>query len=155
MSVAIQPATLRDACFIAANMRQADRREIEAVFQFDQPAQIAAALLHVSGDLAFTASIKGQPVACFGVALTFPHCGTAWAYGTDRLPRVAPAITRYCLTTLGPELRHRGVHRVEIRSIVDHDISHRWLESMGAVREGVAQCYGRNREPFVQYAFYA
>ncbi|MGB8274062.1 MAG: hypothetical protein WCF16_02200, partial [Alphaproteobacteria bacterium] len=44
-------------------------------------------------------------------------------------------------------------HRAECRSIADHHEAHRWLERLGAVREAYLPDCGKNREPFVLFAW--
>lgn len=152
--VAIVPATLRDACYVAANMRAADRAEIGAVVSMDEPAAVAAALVASSGDLAWTAHLEGQPVAAFGASIMLPHVASGWAFGTDRLRRAVPAITRHGLEQLKPTLVARGFVRFEIRTAADHDLSHRWIEAMGGRLETPEPyAYGRNGELFVTYGW--
>lgn len=152
MSVAIRPANLRDACYVAAHMRQADHDEIAAVVRFDNPAQVAATLLAYSPGLAFCAFLRDQPVTVFGVSHVTETVGAGWAYGTQRLKRTIPACTEYALLTIGPELIRRGYKRLEVKTDVKHDLSHRWLEGMGFVREGVMRSFGFNGEDFALYA---
>jgi hypothetical protein len=151
--VTIRPATVRDACYAAANMRKADFDEIDAVIRIDHPAQIACILLSASPDMAFVAYLDGNPVAVFGVAYSQgSHLSSGWAYGTPRMIRAVPAMTRYMLDVMTPELMKRGVRRCEVRTAIDHDLSHGWLAGMGYQREGVAIGYGRNGEDFAVYA---
>jgi RimJ/RimL family protein N-acetyltransferase len=149
--VTIRPANLRDACFIAANMRDQDRREIDAVLQFDSTAQIAAACLYASEDRAFIAYLNGDPVAAMGLTPLHPGCLSGWAWGTKRMWRVIPAVTRFCRASWR-KLQAEGFRRIEVHTIADHDISHQWLEKIGAKREGIARAYGRNGEDYVTYA---
>lgn len=153
MTVAVRTACLRDACWCAANMREKDRTEIAAVVSMDEPAAVAALLLHNSGGLAFCAYLHGHPVAVFGVSRLFDHVGGGWAYGTKNMRRAVPAITRHCLDHIAPEMVHRGYRRLEVRTSVDHDLSHKWLAGMGAVRESAPYEFGRNGEMFVTYGW--
>lgn len=134
-------------------MRKADFAEIDAVIRIDQPAQIAAILLAASTDMAFVAYLDDNPVAVFGVAWsTGSHLSSGWAYGTPRMTRAVPAMTRFMVGEMVPTLVARGVHRCEVRTAVDHDLSHGWLEGMGYEREGIARGYGRNGEDYAVYA---
>lgn len=152
MAVTIKPANLRDACFIAAHMRQADHDEIAAVFKFTNAAQVAAVMLDLSPGLAFVAYLKGEPVTCYGVSHVNDAICSGWAYGTDRIKRTIPAVTDHAVRVIAPELMRRGYKRLEVRTAIDHDLSHRWLEGMGFEREGVMRSYGFNGESFVLYA---
>ncbi|MGO4339865.1 hypothetical protein AB4037_33770 [Labrys sp. KB_33_2] len=151
MPVAIRPATLRDMTFIAATMRDQDRREIRAVIEESDTA-IGTMLFHSSTDLAWTAWIDGDPVAAFGVTRLFPGLGSGWAYGTRRMRRAVPAVTRFARSSVRPLLIAEGFRRIEVRTAIDHDLSHRWLEGLGFRREGIALDYGRGGLDFVTYA---
>jgi hypothetical protein len=158
----IRDACLRDASFVAANMREQDAVEIDAVVDMSNPAGVAAWLLNGSGafqedpalNWARIAYLKGQPVAVFGIARIAPHIGSAWAYGTRVLPRVAKRISLWGMGFYPPAMINAGIRRVEVRTMACHDLSHRWLASMGAVLETPEPFeYGRNGELFVQYAW--
>lgn len=152
MTVTIGRATVRDACFIAGAMRAQDKREIDATTRFDSPAALACTILAYSGDFAFCAYVDGQPVTVFGVCPLNERVCSGWAFGTAGLKRTIPAITRFALNELVPELMARGFHRLEVRTIIDHDVSHKWLEGMGFAREGVLKAYGRKGQDFLLYA---
>ena len=151
MPVTIAPATLRDMTYVAANMREADWREIAAVFP-GSAGEIAASLLAASPDLAWIASLEGNPACAFGIARLLPGLGSGWAYGTRRLPLVMKTVTRFCLRKVRPQLLLAGFRRIEVRSALDHDLSHRWLEHLGFAREGVARDYGAGGLDFTTYA---
>lgn len=147
----IRPATLRDMTFIAANMRDADRREITAVIDANDT-MIACMLFAASPGLAWTAWHDEQPVCAFGVSRLFTGVGSGWAYGTKQMRSVMPAVTRFALRVVRPLLVREGFRRVEVRTAVDHDLSHRWLEHLGFQREGIAKDYGANGLDFLTYA---
>lgn len=150
MTISIRPATLRDMTYIAAHMRAADRREITAVYPATDT-EIGRAM-HQMSEYAWTAWIDDAPVAAFGMTRDLPGLGTGWAYGTDRLRRTVPAITRFIRTRM-PEMIEIGIRRVEVRTAIDHDISHRWLEALGFQREGIARHYGADGLHYAIYAF--
>jgi len=151
MPVTIAPATLRDMTYIAANMREADRREISAVFP-GTPIEIGAALFAASPDLAWIAGLDGNPACAFGIARLLPGLGSGWAYGTRRLPLAMKSVTRYCLRSVRPALIRAGFRRIEVRTATDHDLSHCWLEHLGFAREGIALDYGADGLDFATYA---
>lgn len=151
MPITIHPATLRDMTFIAANMREQDRREIRAVIQATDT-EIGAMLFAGSPSLAWCAWIDDTPVAAFGISPGFHGTGSAWAYGTKRMLRAVPAMTRWVNNHIVPLLDAEGYRRVEVRTAIDHDVSHRWLANLGFVRECVVKDYGADGLDFVQYA---
>lgn len=155
MRVSIQPACLRDATWIAANARHQDRREIEcAPLPAATMTEAVYGLLCGSDGHAFIAYADAdEPVAVIGVVRLSPWYGSAWAFGTAKTRRVIPALTRWGVETWKPRLIADGYRRVEVRTIADHDLSHRWLERLGFVREGVCSGYGRDGQDFVQYAY--
>jgi hypothetical protein len=150
-SVAIVPATLRDIAYVTANLRQEDRREIRASADLASTVEAAVVAFETSTDWCWTAQIDGQPVAAFGTAATSPltpHIRAAWAFGTKRLRRAVPAIGRMALAEWPRRLAGEGVRRLEVRSLSDHDIAHRWLASLGARLEGTLERYGTGGEDF-------
>jgi hypothetical protein len=152
-NITIRGADLSSAAYIAANIRAQDKREIRAVYQYRDNLELAAYCLTASPHVAYIAELRGEPVAVYGMTQPMPHIAVGWAYGTDKFRRVAPALTRHILTVGIPSMFARGVHRIEVRSIVDHDISHRWLANgLGGAFEGICKGYGRNREDFALYA---
>jgi hypothetical protein len=136
-------------------MREQDFHEIDAVCPIHSTAETAIRQLAVSPGLAWAAFIDSEPVTIFGAAHIpdfIPHQASGWAYGTRRMKRTIPAVTRHCLNVLQPMLIERGVHRMEVRSYMGHDLPHGWLRGMGYQMEGIARRYGRRGEDFAIYA---
>jgi hypothetical protein len=151
--VSVKPATLDDAVSIAKNIRDQDRQEIQAVYRYRHPEDLASYCLEASPHCAWLFAYNDEPVAIYGMTQPMKHIAVGWAFGTDRMWRAVPAMTRHINERGIPGMFARGVHRIEVRSIVGHDISHRWLaKGLGGVFEGVCRAYGRNREDFVLYA---
>lgn len=151
--IAIARARLREVSFVAAHMREADRREIWCQWPDRDAAALAWAMTRSSPDHCWAAFEAGSPVAAFGLTEQHPGLWQAWAFGTKRLRRAVPAISRHALGVIRPDLIARGANRVEARSIAGHDLAHRWLESLGARRQCLLEAYGRNGEDFVLYAW--
>lgn len=147
----IRPATLRDMTFVSANMRDQDRREIKAVIEESDTA-IGYMLFASSPGLAWCGFLDDQPVAAFGVSRLYAGLGGGWAYLTPRGVRIVPAITRFMLRQVKRQLIAEGFRRIEVRTAIDHDLSHRWLERMGFAKEGMAVDYGTDGLDFVTYA---
>lgn len=148
--ITIHPATLRDMTYIAGNMRAADRREIHAVIQ-ESDTVIGAMLFAGSPDLAWTAWDNDGPVCAFGIAAMFKGTGSGWAYGTRRMRTAMPTITKFLRRVVKPLLIEQGFRRVEVRTAIDHDLSHAWLSMLGFRLEGIARDYGDGLD-FCTYA---
>lgn len=142
---------MRDMTFIAASMRDQDWSEIQAVIPATRT-EIGAMLFAWSPGLAWCAWLDDAPVVAFGVSASFNGLGSGWAYGTKRMPKVMKAATLFALRTVKPMLIAQGFRRVEVRTSVDHDLSHKWLERLGFTREGIAVDYGMGGRDFVTYA---
>jgi len=157
VKVEILQGTPRDLCFVAANLREADRREVFATAVLESATAAAMLSWYASGpEWCWTAWMDGQPHAAFGVSRASPfqpHLRSAWAWGTSRFIRCAPAITRFCKIEWPRRLIGEGVTRVEIRSLKDHDLAHRWLKALPARYEGEMTGYGVNGESFELWAF--
>lgn len=151
MPVSIVPASLRDMTFIAANMRPADWREITAVYPATAT-EIGASMWFSSEGLRWVALLNGSPVCAFGIAPGLPGVGSGWAYGTRKMPRVMREVTKFIRRRVAVTLLRAGYRRIEVRTAIDHDVSHRWLESLGFVREGIAVDYGSDGLDFITYA---
>ncbi|WP_448953062.1 hypothetical protein [Labrys neptuniae] len=149
--ITIRPATLRDMTWVAVHMREQDRREIKAVIDESDTA-IGAMLFAASPGLAWCAWLGDSPVAAFGVSRLFHGLGSGWAYMSPRGLRTVPAITRFALRTVKPLLIAEGFRRIEVRTAIDHDLSHRWLERLGFDLEGTARDYGAGGLDFLAYA---
>ena len=146
--VQIVEATQRDLTFVAASLRPEDHRELSCQMPDDMPVEIGAVISAWSGE-AWVAKLDGQPVAAFGAApMSLPaNVLSLWAWGTKRLARAAPAITRFVRDEMAPKWVERGVTRVEARSIEGHHQAHRWLTGAGAFSIECL-CWGKGGEAF-------
>ncbi len=146
---------MRDASFIAANMRSEDFREIACLWQdWDTRALGVCAVETAVPGMVWSVWYDGQPAAAFGFsrASAFdPDFWQAWAFGTDKFLRCVPAMTRYLLQ-IRPDVE-TCCRRLQAISLKDHDIAHGWIEALGAKKEGVLRCYGRSGEDFFIYAW--
>lgn len=155
MKPEIRAATLRDTCFVAANMRDEDRREALATLNVRSMTEIGVLCFLGSPDTAWNVWVDAAPVASFGYSMRGdmqPHLCSAWAWGTSSFKRAVPAITRFCLANWPSMMASAGLTRAEIRSLAGHDIAHSWLASLGARREGLMHGYGINGEDFELWA---
>lgn len=141
--------TFESVRHVAANMRLADRDEIHPLwFQFD-PAAVAHYL--TSAPYVWLAVKDESPVAVFGAIESRPRAWTAFAFGTDDFPKVAPEMTKFLVRKVRPHLfNERGAVRVEAWSHGSHHQAHKWLELLGAKGEPDPE-YGPNGETYIRY----
>ncbi len=138
---------------VAHRMRAADRREIYASRWREDDDVLTREVVQLSRFGAVAALDGGTPVAAMGVCPLWPGVWTAWMFATDDWPKIARAMTRWARRTLMPAVAATGAHRVECRSIEGHDLAHRWLDHLGAVREAEMPDCGKRRETFYLYAW--
>lgn len=150
--MSIVPATVRDLTYIAANLRPEDQREIACQLSPEaRTGDIAAVAAHSTE--AWVATLRGQPVAAWGVAPLAWSVLSIWAFGTRHMTRAVPAMTRQIGERVDAWIE-AGVTRVEARSIVGHDKAHRWMRALGA-QELPCPCWGRGGEDFILFAWTA
>lgn len=151
MRVEIVLANARDLTYIAANLRPEDREEIFCQLPEGTLAlEVAAYALQANG---YVALLDGQPIAAFGFVHKSVCVIEAWAWGTERMWRCIPAITRFVARVLMPGWIEAGIRRMEARSISTHTSAHRWMEATGAVLECVMPDYGKAGEGFYLFAW--
>lgn len=152
VAISIVPPTLRDVTYIAANIRPEDWREIACQMP-DGTTAIDVALWSVSAGQAWVARIDNQPVALFGASpqTAAGNVLALWAWGTKRMRRVAPAITRFVRDDRAPEWIAAGKTRAEARSIAGHTEAHRWLSGLGFIAEPLPQ-WGKGGEDFILFS---
>jgi hypothetical protein len=151
-------AELADIAHVVANLRAADRREIYAA-RFDETPEglaqdLAAARKICIGFLALCDDAN-TPIALLAAALVAPARADVMMLSTDRWREIAFDATRFALRTAIPSFLDApgvGVARAECKAWIGNVVACKWLEALGFAREGVLAHYGKNGEPFVQYA---
>lgn len=148
--ISITPANLRDASWIMANLRPADREECFCQLPDGISTAKVAEWFITTGD-AFVAHYRDEPALLFGTSRIHVCAMSVWAIGTERTPRVIPAVSRFLIEHAIPWRLEQGFTNMEARSLATHTEAHLWMESMGGVREGGAYPYGKGGERFVTY----
>lgn len=148
MKAYVVGATLRDLSYIAANLRQEDRHEIEC--QMDGWNAAALALSAMQGP-AYIVELDGNPEAAFGACEQRQGLWIAWSWGTVRMARCVPSITRFFYQVLGPHVSKAGAWRVEARPLAGNELAVRWLKRLGATERCVLPSYGKNGEDFLLF----
>lgn len=137
--------TLRDLTYILANLRQQDRIELDCQFNTWTPAEVA--LISMQG-FAYVVELDGNPEAAFGACEVRSGLWTAWSWGSKRMHRCVPRMTRFFYDVLGPDVAAQGAWRVEARPLAGNHLAERWLQRLGANRRCDLPGYGKNGEDF-------
>ena len=148
--ITIEPATVRDVSWIAANLNDLDRAEVMCqVPRGEWGADVGAAIFSIVPEgWKWCAYHGGQPVAAFGFSPINVACWSVWAFGTDRMPRAVPAMTRHFLAQQD-RLEAQGVRRLEARSLDHHKRAFAWITRTGAKRVAAIPQFGRDGETFI------
>lgn len=139
--------------YVARNMREWDRREIFATRHDDDPLALAEDALSF-GRIAWVAGLGAVPIAAFGCAPMWRGVWSLWLFATDDFPRIGISVTRLVTRTIVPMMIESGAHRLEARSMEGHTDAQRWLEVIGAKREGgPLKGFGRDGQDFHIYTW--
>lgn len=150
MSIHILDASVRDATWIAANMRAIDRAEIMCQVPDElQMHTLVLAMLSPGGG--YIAYEDERPVMVFGTTPFTVNAMVAWGFGTDHTPRVIPTVSRFLIKRHIPARIEQGFTIMEARSIATHGEAHRWFETLGGEKHGEAYEFGKGGEYFVSY----
>lgn len=129
-------------------MRPDDRREVEC--QLERWDVQAIALAAMQG-FAYVVELDGNPEAAFGACEQRQGLWIAWSWGTRRMPRCVPAITRFFHSVLGNQVAEAGAWRVEARPLAGNGLAVRWLKRLGATERCELPSYGKNGENFLLF----
>ena len=146
------PSTYGDVVFIARRLRALDAEEIFPLTWSGKPEDLAA-LTIAAGGISTVALSGGAPVAAYGAYLSRPLCWTVWMFATDRWSEVALPVTRDIRRRMMPLMLEGGAVRADCWSMDGHDVAHRWLEVLGAVREASIEDHGPTRKTFHCYSW--
>ena len=153
MPISMQPATLRDASYVAAHMREQDRAEIFCQLSPEARSEHLAYMALNAGGEQWCAWLDGEPIACWGYSY-LTHAGSVlWAWGTNQFHKAVPAITKAAINELVPMFERSGIQYLEARSLATHHQAHRWLKLLGGVPQCTLPTYGRNGEDFVLFTW--
>jgi hypothetical protein len=143
---------LMNIAWLCRNLRDADRREAFACRFDPNPDKLAVWAYETWGAFSFMVLDNDNvPAAFIGATELWPGVSSAWMLTTDRFDSVGVALTRWVRRVMIPAIVEGGCRRLEANSIEGHDVAHRWLEHLGAVREGTKAGYGKNGEDFHIY----
>lgn len=152
-SISIEEVNLRDLSFIIANMRDMDRKEILCQYPYDDDRENLKVLTHgvmAAQSFKHIAKLKGQPVAVFGMQEVSPKRFKGWAFGTDKMKRAVPAITKFIQEKYITHLEQYA-NRIEAESLVGHEQAHKWLVGLGSTPVLTMKKIGKNGEDFILF----
>ena len=150
--VDVVPALYADVVYIARRLRDMDAEEIYPLTWTGRPEDLAAGV-GASGGIRRVALYSGEPVAAWGASEIRPQCWNVWMFATDKWSKVALSVTRDLKKTIIPTFIDVGAVRADCWSMDGHDVAHRWLEVLGAVRECSVEDYGPTRKTFHCYSW--
>lgn len=144
--------------WVARNMRQADAAELFATRYDDDPDALAVDILTRWGPMWWVAgnAHTQRPVAVIGATERWPGMWQVGMFATDEFGQIGLGLTKWVAQRMIPTIRETqfGVRRAEAFSIEGHDVAHRWLEMLGAVRDPVPlDGYGKGGETFHRYVW--
>lgn len=147
MAVRIVGANLRDLSYVAANIRPDDAAEIAA--QGLSPEQVAEGSM--ASRHSYTVEVDGNPEAAFGAGEIRRGYWICWSWGTPRIGRAIPRMTRFCLDVIMPDFLASGGQRAEARAMAANTSAVRWLRMLKAVERCRLPCFGINGEEFILF----
>jgi RimJ/RimL family protein N-acetyltransferase len=144
----IQPATVRDLTYIAANMRPVDKAEIDCQFPYWTPTWLGAVCQ--GSEYKWCAIWDGEPIAALGFAHQTAVVVQGWSWGTSRYPQAVRAMMRFVVEAEA-QLREGGVRRIEVRALKSHTDANRLIARMGGKAIAKLRNHGTDGETFVLY----
>jgi hypothetical protein len=148
MPVRIVGGNLRDLSYLASRLRPDDHAEVSCQIPGWTPAGLAYSALQ---GLAWCVLLDGNPEAAFGAREQRTGLWIIWAWGSRRMWRCVPAIKRFCLEVLMPDVLNAGALRGEARALASHKSAHTLLSHLGAQPAGLLRNYGMNGENFILF----
>lgn len=144
------PATVEDAVFIASRLREADRRECDALLALP-PEQVLPQAVAAGQRVWTLHTAAGEPVGLYGVNPVegLPQVGTIWAVGTTGVTGSRDLIVAAaaCVDALNDEYP-------VLTNLMDarNTLHQRWLRRLGFVFLRRIESWGARGVPFIEFA---
>lgn len=138
---------MEDALFIANNMRQADREELQASFGMPPELILPQA---IGRPRVLTWEADGKPVAIGGVDPSIPFVGVVWMVATDDIVKHRMKFLRQCKPVLDQLHKEYPI----LTNMVDarNSLHIRWLKWLGFVFTQKIEKWGAQSVPFYEFA---
>lgn len=158
MSLVIANPDPINVTYVARNMRDMDAKELFATRYEDDPDALAMDMMTRWGPMWWIAgnAETRRPIAVIGATERWPGMWQVGMFATDEFGQIGLGLTRWVVRRMIPTIRETpsGVRRAEAYSIEGHDVAHRWLEMLGAVREPLPlDGYGKGGETFHKFVW--
>jgi len=151
-SIELREAGYADIVYVARHMRLIDRTELYAFDETENPEKLARELT-LYERYHWCAFIDWRPVTIISAIEQSPTLWRVGMFSTEEWPKVALSCTRFFYRTMAPTIYDLGCNRAECRSIVSHTEAHKWLDSLGAMRECTIHDVGPKRESYIQFSW--
>ena len=148
----LSTVTFERALQVALRMREWDKKEIYATRWHNDPAALARDCARC-GTFGWIAEKDGVPVSVIGAVPVHPGVWSVFMFATDSFQQISLSLTKFVKRVIIPALKATGAHRAECLSLAGHVEAHRWLELLGAHREGEKRAFGKGGEDFVSFVW--
>lgn len=138
---------------VARNMREWDHREICATRPDGNEITSLIDDVFKCGPVSWVAYNDLCPVAVFGCAPAWRGVWSMWFFATNDFHKIGLGVTKLVIQHIVPMLWEGGAHRLQCYSMEGHVDAHRWLNVIGAKRDGTLPGYGRDGENFHVYSW--
>lgn len=144
--------------YICLNMREVDKREVYNVVDHDNPIMLAYQAHYIGctkgrGRIAW---VNGKPAAFIAFTEDRPSVWTVSMFGTDDFKAAAFACMRWCRETAANLIETRGGRRLQCDSHIEHTEAHKFLITLGAVKEGPPmKHFGKDGSDFQRFVWIA
>lgn len=151
----IDHATPAMVYHVSKNMRDRDFEEIGAVRFEDSREELAQSLAASYGSIPMTLCLGAghDPIAILSAVGIHPNVWSMGFWATPQVNKISKELTRFCCNEFFDALLATGMHRVECKSIMGYDTTHRWLLSMGFKQESILRSYGKGQEDFILFSW--
>jgi len=150
--VELEKINFADVLYVAQNMRERDREEINLCRWDDDDFERLAEDCMSNTVFGWLAKAGGEPVAVLGAVPARPGVWGAYLFATDRWPEVSSTMSKVARRQFLPVLRTAGAHRVECHSMEGYDTIHKWIEWCGLRREAEVPGFGKDGRKFIRFA---
>ena len=155
MPIDLEPLTYEATEYICLHLRDRDAQEIYGLRWTDSPLALAQDTYSIIAQhgVGWVALWDGRPVATLGIVEKWPRVWQVFSYGTDDWRRSVLTLSRHGKTVIKDYLLSRDAHRLECETHCEHIDAHRWLEMMGAEKEGIRSGYGKDGSDYITYVW--